>query len=238
MDVHRPQRLRALRRCRRTWSTRAESLDADWLENPDPDVYTSWEEFAKQAVLGLPARRGVRARDGPVLDRVAGPVPCRAAVGGRGRDRERRAGRTRSAGVNVTGDMLHIRYQGDGRRRARATGRSRRGRTRLRSRRECCSGTRSGPRRRRRHPTVGARRTRTSSSAQQVRDLKAQWVNARSSSIGEPAVLSRRGDVDADAGQPERHGLVDLHAAERVTDRDAAWACRRSSSASPRAATR
>src|SRR5262245_41624363 len=25
----------------------ADSLDSDWLRNPDPDVYTSWEEFAK-----------------------------------------------------------------------------------------------------------------------------------------------------------------------------------------------
>ena len=24
------------------------SLPADWLNNPDPDLYTSWEEFAKQ----------------------------------------------------------------------------------------------------------------------------------------------------------------------------------------------
>src|SRR5262245_16638449 len=26
----------------------ASSLNADWLTNPDPDVYTCWEEFAKQ----------------------------------------------------------------------------------------------------------------------------------------------------------------------------------------------
>ena len=27
---------------------RRRTLIADWLTNPDPDVYTSWEEFAKQ----------------------------------------------------------------------------------------------------------------------------------------------------------------------------------------------
>src|SRR5262245_61008163 len=26
----------------------AETLDDEWLRNPDPDLYTSWEEFAKQ----------------------------------------------------------------------------------------------------------------------------------------------------------------------------------------------
>ena len=26
----------------------APTLSADWLRNPDPDLYTSWEEFAKQ----------------------------------------------------------------------------------------------------------------------------------------------------------------------------------------------
>src|SRR5262245_56133739 len=26
----------------------APTLSADWLRNPDPDIYTSWDEFAKQ----------------------------------------------------------------------------------------------------------------------------------------------------------------------------------------------
>jgi len=88
----------------------APSLDADWLTNPDPTVYTCWEEFAKQLfwdyhlgeafvvatayyVTGWPARFHV-------------VPPWMVNV-------EMDAGRrVYSIGtLDVTGDILHIRYQ-------------------------------------------------------------------------------------------------------------------------------
>ena len=60
---------------------------SDWLNNPDPDLYTSWEEFAKQLFWDYQAAGEVfiltTAR---YANGVPGPVPCRPPVDGRRRN--------------------------------------------------------------------------------------------------------------------------------------------------------
>ena len=48
LDVSRQELDRSSRRCRPYLVGAAPSLSADWLINPDPDLYGSWNEFAKQ----------------------------------------------------------------------------------------------------------------------------------------------------------------------------------------------
>ena len=80
-----------------------------WMINPDPDIYTSWQEFAKQVfwdyMLGeafiLPMATG---SDGyPIRFRVI--PPWLMTVEMRGGTREYHLG-----SANVTGSILHIRY--------------------------------------------------------------------------------------------------------------------------------
>jgi HK97 family phage portal protein len=88
----------------------AESLDADWLVNPNPDVYTSWEEFAKALAwdyqlgeafvlatawyaTGYPARFHVVPPWAVTVELEAGVR--RYSIGG----------------VDVTEDICHIRYR-------------------------------------------------------------------------------------------------------------------------------
>ena len=90
----------------------APTIDAGWLTNPDPEIYSSWDEFAKAAVLGLAAGGGLRRRHRLLLDRLAGAFSRGAAVDG-----ERGAGRavsapTRSAACRLSPkQILHLRYQ-------------------------------------------------------------------------------------------------------------------------------
>lgn len=81
-----------------------------WMSNPDPNVYTSWQEFAKQLFwdfhLGeafvLPMAHN---RDGyPVSFRVV--PPWLVNVEFKGGRREYKIG-----SMDVTGEILHIRYQ-------------------------------------------------------------------------------------------------------------------------------
>lgn len=81
-----------------------------WMGNPDPTIYTSWEEFAKQLfwdyMLGeafvLPMAR--RSDGYPLRFRVV--PPWLVSVELRNGTREYRLGQE-----DVTGDILHIRYQ-------------------------------------------------------------------------------------------------------------------------------
>ncbi|WNO28617.1 portal protein [Mycobacterium phage MadKillah] len=84
-----------------------------WMSNPDPEVYTSWQEFAKQLFwdfqLGeafvLPMAHG---SDGyPIRFRVVPPWLVNVELK-KGARREYRIG-----GLNVTDEILHIRYQGN-----------------------------------------------------------------------------------------------------------------------------
>ena len=75
-------------------------------------------------------------------------------------------------------------------------------------------------------------------AADQSADLKAQWVPARLSSIGEPAVLVGRRQLEADAAQPEGHGAGRAAAVQREHGSRSCSACRRSWSGCRPAATR
>ena len=81
----------------------------EWMTNPDPTIYTSWQEFAKQLFwdyhLGeafvLPMARDSTGR--PLSFRVIPPWLINVEM--RGGRREYRLGRT-----DVTDEILHIRY--------------------------------------------------------------------------------------------------------------------------------
>lgn len=87
------------------------SLNAEWLRNPDPDKYTSWEEFAKQVFWDYQAvgevfviatsfySTGYPARFHVV---PSWSVKVEIAEGRR---------TYRIGELDVTGDILHIRYQ-------------------------------------------------------------------------------------------------------------------------------
>jgi HK97 family phage portal protein len=180
--------------------------DSGWLANPDPDLYTSWEEFAKQLfwdyqlgevfviataryATGWPARFHV--------------VPAWAVNvemdGGR---------RFYSIGsVNVTPDMLHIRYQSsvDD---AHGHGPLEVGRARMVAAdvlvRYASSFVAGGgiPTSVLAHPEE--------LTAKQAADLQAQWVQARLSKLGEPAVLSGGVTFEAIQASPKDMALVEL----------------------------
>ena len=90
----------------------APTLSADWLNNPDPDIYESWEAFAKalfwdfqlgEAFLLTTARYST---GWPARFHVVPPMYVEVDWGP---DRMRRY---MIGGTEVTSDMLHIRYQG------------------------------------------------------------------------------------------------------------------------------
>jgi HK97 family phage portal protein len=86
---------------------------ASWMANPDPTIYTSWHEFAKQLFwdyqLGeafvLPVARGFD--DYPLTFRVVPPWMMHVEIKG-GVRRYNLGGLT---GPDVTGEVLHIRYK-------------------------------------------------------------------------------------------------------------------------------
>ena len=164
----------------------APSLGADWLTNPDPDIYTSWEEFAKQLFWDYQMGEAfvlatARYSTGwPARFHVVPPFLVNAEM-----DQGRR--RYTIGALDVTDDILHIRYQGtvsD----ARGHGPLEVGAPRLvaasvltRYATTLVSGG-GIPSSVLQHPDE--------LTALQSANLKAQWVQARLSSIGEPAVLS------------------------------------------------
>jgi HK97 family phage portal protein len=182
------------------------SLPADWMNNPDPDLYTSWDEFAKQLfwdyqlgevfVLatayysnGYPARFHVVAPWMVDVDWVGGLR--RYTIGE----------------VDVTADLRHIRYQGttDD---ARGHGPLEAGAGRLVAAealaRYATSLATSGgvPHAVLTHPA--------NLNTKQAYDLQTAWVEARMSSMGLPAVLSGGVDFKTLSFDPEQMGLLDL----------------------------
>lgn len=81
-----------------------------WMTNPDPTIYTSWQEFAKQLFWDYQMGEAfvlpmARAADGyPLRFRVVPPWLMNVEM--RGGAREYRLG-----SVDVTSEILHIRYQ-------------------------------------------------------------------------------------------------------------------------------
>ena len=183
------------------------NLDAEWLTNPNPDLYTSWEEFAKSLFwdyqacgeafvivdarysTGYPARFHVVAAPYVEVDIVAG------------------LRRYRVGNLDVTGDMLHIRYKstvGD----AHGHGPLEAGAARLVAAdviaRYGASLPASGgiPTSVLEHPDE--------LTPEQAAELQAQWVQARRSAIGEPAVLSGGVTWRATQLSPKELALLEL----------------------------
>jgi HK97 family phage portal protein len=164
----------------------ASTLDTTWITNPDPDLYTSWEEFAKQlfwdfmlgeAFVIVTARY---ATGWPARFHVVPPWAVKIEID--------QGERVYTIGdQDVSEDILHVRYQsrvGD----ARGHGPLEAGRARLVAasvlNRYASSFAASGgiPSSILTHPEELTK--------DQAADLQAQWVAARMSRIGQPAVLS------------------------------------------------
>jgi len=185
----------------------ADSLNAAWLRNPDPDIYSSWEEFAKQLfwdfqlgevfvyatayyATGYPARFHVLPAWAVEVDFDRNGLR-RYAVGS----------------ADVTADILHLRYAsatGD----AHGHGPLEAGAGRMIAAQMFAQygyGLAAGggiPSSTLTHPDE--------LDAAQADELKRQWVTARLSALGEPAVLS--GGVTWEAAQmnPRDMALTDL----------------------------
>lgn len=185
----------------------APSLSADWLNNPDPDLYTSWDEFLKQAAwdyqlgevfilstaryaTGYPARFHVVPTWYVNVEMGAGGV------------------REYSIGdMDVTQDMLHIRYRsttgyahGEGPLDALS------GRVAAAVALASYAATLA---------TSGGIPSSTLShpeelTAAQAQQLQQQWVAARMSTLGEPAVLSGGVTWQATQMNPKDMALMEL----------------------------
>lgn len=183
------------------------SLPADWLNNPDPDQYTSWDEFTKQlfwdyqmgeAFVLVTARY---ANGYPARFHVVAPWLVNVEFG---RDGLRRYA---IGEVDVSDDMLHVRYQstvGD----ARGHGPLEAGWSRVVAAsalaRYASNLAASGgiPNAVLTHPA--------SLTAAQATALQTAWVDARMSSLGLPAVLSGGLDFRTLSLNPRDMALVDL----------------------------
>jgi HK97 family phage portal protein len=185
----------------------ADTLNADWLRNPDPDMYSSWDEFAKQLFwefqlgevfvlasarysTGWPARFYV--------------VPGWTVDVDFGRDGRRRY---KVGDEDVTADILHLRYtstvddtHGHG---PLEAGAGRVVAAQMLSRYGAQLASNGGiPSSILRHPEE--------LTADQAMDLQAQWVQARISAIGEPAVLSGGVMWEATQLSPKDMALLEL----------------------------
>jgi HK97 family phage portal protein len=185
----------------------AASLGADWLNNPDPDVYQSWEEFAKQLFwdyqgLGeaFVMATAWYATGWPARFHVVPPWMVDADIDGAG------LRRYQIGQVDVTDSMLHVRYTsrvGDahghgplevaGPRLVAAAALARYARTIAAS------------------PIPHSVLTHPQRlTAEQSAALQAQWVEARMSTLGMPAVLSGGLDFKTIQYSPTELSLVEL----------------------------
>jgi HK97 family phage portal protein len=184
----------------------ADSLDTGWMTNPDPDTYTSWEEFAKQAfwdyqmgeafilataryATGWPARFHVVPPWAINVELVNGV-------------RQYTIGST-----DVTDDMLHVRYKSSVAL-ARGIGPLEGGWTSVIADRVLAQYAQQ-------FAASGGVPTSILThdeelTAKQAADLQAQWVTARQSTLGEPAVLSGGVAWQATQVNPRDMALTDL----------------------------
>jgi HK97 family phage portal protein len=186
----------------------AASLDASWLANPDPDIYTDWAEFAKQLFwdfqLGeafvLSTARYDNGAGYPARFHVVAPWLVNV---------EMDAGRRRySIGDDdVTGEIRHLRYKGRADD-ARGHGPLDAGRGRV-----IAANVLS------RYATNLATAGGVPSSiltapgdvtAAQAADLRDQWLEARLSNLGLPAVLSGGLTWQATQINPKDMALIEL----------------------------
>ncbi len=182
----------------------APTLSADWLNNPDPDVYVSWEEFLKAVVWDFQLGEAfilatARYSTGwPARFHCVPPWTVEVELDAGSR-------RYTIGDVDVTQDMLHIRYQGSVDQ-AHGTGPLDAGAARLIAGRVLTQ-----------YATMVASTTPPSvlKYAEELGPgkadlLKAQWVAARNSSIGEPAVLEGGITWEPATLNPKDMALVDL----------------------------
>ena len=184
----------------------AASLDAGWMDNPDPDRYASWADFAKQLfwdyqlgevfliataryATGYPARFHVV--DPWLVDVDWRDGPRAYSIGGR----------------DVTADVLHVRYRtrtAD----ARGHGPLEAGRARLVAAnvlaRYATGFAAAGG------VPPGVLEHPDELSADQADGLREQWVTARLNALGAPAVLSGGVTWKASAVSPTDLALVEL----------------------------
>lgn len=186
------------------------SLDAGWLENPSPDLYTGWPEFCKALVWdymmgeafvlataryasGWPARFHVVPGWYVTVEFEGGMIgaPRRYSIGG----------------LDVTDDLLHIRYQsriddlrGHG---ALEAGAGKVIAGEVLSRYASTLASNGGI-------PSSILSVPESQSEAQAAALKAKWVAARQSAIGEPAVLSGGITWQPTQLNPRDMALVDL----------------------------
>ena len=191
------------------------TLDSSWLRNPSPGIYTSWEEFAKQLFWDYQAVGEAfvlatsRYRTGwPARFHVVPPWTVNVEM-----DQGRRV--YTIGDLDVSEDMLHVRYQssvsdahGHG---PLEVGGARQVAAEVLARYATSLVSNGGiPSSVLEHPEE--------LTQEQSDLLKAQWVSARISSIGEPAVLSGGVTWKPTQLDPEQMALVDLskHTESRV----------------------
>lgn len=185
----------------------SDSLDSAWIDNPDPDRYSSWEDFAKQLwweyqlgeVFVIATAR--YANGYPARFHVVDQWIVNVELDGQGRRRYA------IGGLDVTADILHIRYRSrTGQARGEGpldAGRSRVIAAEVLTRYATNLAAGGGiPSSVLEHPDE--------LNAQQSADLQAQWIEARLSSLGMPAVLSGGVTWKPTALNPTDMALLDL----------------------------
>lgn len=185
----------------------APTLARDWLRNPDPNIYTSFEEFAKQLFWDYQLGEAFvlatawYATGWPARFHVVPPWAVNV---------EMDEGRRRYSIGNLevsSSDLLHIRYQSSVSD-ARGHGPLEVGNARVTAAHMLA-----------RYATTLAAGGGIPPSIlthpeeltpQQVADMKSQWMNARMSSIGEPAVLTGGITWEGVSVNPKDMALLEL----------------------------
>ena len=186
----------------------APTLSADWLRNPNPDIYTSWEEFAKQLFWDFQLGEAfviVTARYAtgfPVRFHVVPPWAIEVDIGPDG------LRRYKVGSEDVTADVLHIRYQSSvsdarGHGPLEAGGASLvAARVLARYATNLAAGGGIPP---------GVLKTqRELNNPDEAYKLQQQWMEARARSIGAPAVLSGGVTWEPTSVNPTEMALLDL----------------------------
>jgi HK97 family phage portal protein len=189
--------------------TRSAELAAppSWVANPDPEIYASWDEFAKALFWDYQMGEAfvvctARYADGyPARFHVLEPWLVNVEIGSDGR-RKYRIG-----SIDPGPDLLHIRYKSTSTS-ARGTGPLDAGQTRMIAagllQRYASRVVESGgiPNYVIKHPLE--------LNEKQVAELKAQWWTSRVSSLGEPAVLSGGIEIEQLQISPAEMALLEL----------------------------
>jgi HK97 family phage portal protein len=186
----------------------APSLDAGWMSNPDPDIYSSWEEFARalfwdfwcgEAFVLITARY---ATGWPARFHVVEPWFVNVEIASDGH-------RSYTIGSLPVprDDIIHLRYRATASQ-ARGTGPLEVGRARLVAAqmltRYASNFVAGGG------LPAGIITHPEELTAEQSYSLQQQWVMSRTSSMGLPAVLSGGVEFNPTQQSPAQMGLVDL----------------------------